>query len=195
MRNIDKALVTIGIHPEWSISELANSLEMSRSGMERIVRTLQAAGRLRRIGSRKVGRWETVAMATPVGMPGPAIPEDGSWIPAVPQETEAKLEQVMEAVEATYQAYLAAWERQDPGAEQLRQRQKQLGAVASRLQAARLRQIGAGFGEQSAKFQTANAKLEQSVAQLQEAVRRTGRVVEVAAQIDQILELAVKAMK
>lgn len=195
MRNIDKALMAIRMHPEWSISELADSLKMSRSGIEKIVRALQAAGRLRRLGSRKIGHWEVLATATPIGTPGPAIPEDGSWIPAVPQETEAKLEQVMEAVEATYQAYLAAWERQDPGAEPLRLRQKQLGAIAARLQAARLRQLGAGFGEQSAKFRTANAKLEQSVAQLQETVRRTSRAIEVAAQIDQILELAIKAAK
>ena len=199
MKNRAKVLAAIVDHPEWSAQELAVFLRMSESGAKKLLDTLRALGQLRRVGSRKSGRWEPVVQkdVVPAGPPpGPAIPDDDRvWIPETPQEIEAMLDQVMDAVDAAYQGYLAAWDRQDPEAEQLRQRQKQLGRVASRLQAARLRQLGAGFGQQSAQFQAANARLQQSVVRLQEAVQRTGRVVDVAARIDQLLELALKTMK
>ena len=199
MKSKDKVLAALGEHPEWSTAALAAFLKMSRSGIERLLRSLQATGQLRRVGSRKSGHWEPVVLPPPATRPAgtvvPALPDEAAWMPAVPQEIEAKLEQVMGAVDATYQAYLAAWGRQDPDAEQLRQRQHQLGRIASRLQAARLQQLGAGLGKQSVQFKTANAKLEQSVVRLQETVRRSGRVVEIAARIDQILDLAVKAAK
>jgi hypothetical protein len=57
------------------------------------------------------------------------------------------------------------------------------------LQAARLRRVGDDLEAQNAKFQVANAGLEQSVAQLQGAVRRTGRAIDVAGRIDQLLVL------
>lgn len=197
MKNREKTLAAIADHPEWSAQELAAFLGMSKSGAQKILRTLQASGQLRHVGSKKSGRWEIIAPGSaPVGMPGPAIPDDDQvWIPEAPQEIEAMLDQVMEAVDAAYQGYLAAWDRQDPEAERLRQRQKQLGRVASRLQAARLRQLGDGLGKQRAQFQAANARLQQSVAELQDSVRGTGRVVDVAAKIDQLLELALKTMK
>jgi predicted ArsR family transcriptional regulator len=197
MNNQEKTQAAIIAHPEWSALKLAAFLGTSRSGVQKILRALQASGQLRRAGSRKGGRWELVELGSaPAGTPGPAIPDDDQvWIPEAPQEIEAMLDQVMEAVDAAYQGYLAAWDRQDPEAERLRQRQKQLGRVASRLQAARLRQLGAGLGKQSAQFQAANARLQQSVVQLQDSVQRTGRVIDVAARIDQLLELTLKTMK
>ena len=197
MKNRVKALAAIADHPEWSIRKMAEFLGMSKSGAQKLLGSLQASDQLRRNGPKRGGRWEIVAPGSaPAAMAGPAIPADDQvWIPEAPQEIEAMLDQVMEAVDAAYQGYLAAWDRQDPEAERLRQRQKQLGRVASRLQAARLRQLGAGLGKQSAQFQAANARLQQSVARLQDSVQRTGRVVDVAARIDQLLELALKTMK
>ena len=141
MKNLEKALAAIADHPEWSIQKMADFLGMSNSGAQKLLGSLQASDQLRRTGPNKGGRWEIVVPGSvPAGTPAPAIPDDDRvWIPEAPQEIEAMLGQVMEAVDAAYQGYLTAWDRQDPEAERLRQRQKQLGRVASRLQAARLR--------------------------------------------------------
>ena len=101
-------------------------------------------------------------------------------------------EQLEQAFEAAHAAYLAAWERRDPDAELLRQRQKHLGGMVLALQAARLRRVSADLASQNARFQATNTGLEQSVVKLQETVRRTGRAIDVAGRIDQLLELVAK---
>jgi hypothetical protein len=183
-----------------SIGNLMASLSVSRRRILQGLFQLQADGWLRRIGPTHGGRWEVLAEAESLSLPpvpppvpppvAPALPGLPADLP--PGDLPVLREQLEQAFEAAHAAYLAAWERRDPDAELLRQRQKHLGNMVLALQAARLRRVGDDLKSQNAKFQAANADLEQSVVQLQGIVGRTGRAIDVAARIDQLLELVAK---
>ena len=181
-------------NPSVSIQSLVDSLSISRHNVLQGLLRLQADGWLRRIGPNHGGRWEVLAepecLAKPAPPAAPALPGLPPGLP--PGDLPVLREQLEQAFEAAHAAYLAAWERRDPDADLLRQRQKHLGGMVLALQAARLRRVGADLKSQNAKFQATNAGLEQSVVQLQETVRRTGRAIDVAGRIDQLLELVAK---
>ena len=177
--------------PAASVAELAKASGLSLAGTKKILARLKAAGRIRRLGPKRGGCWE-VAETAPA-FAGYCPPGRLAELP--PAETEALKSQVMQALDATFQGYVAAWERRDPEAEQLHQRQKQLTALAAQLRAQRLRQLGAEFGTQSAQFQTANAGLESSVGQLRNSVRKANRAVDIASRVDHLLVLVAKLAK
>ena len=181
-----------------SVRDLAASLGVSKYRIAQGLLQLQADGWLRRIGPKRGGHWKMLeASEAPKNPPLPPVPPPDPVLPGLPPglppgDLPVLREQMEQAFEAAHAAYLAAWERRDPDAELLRQRQKHLGCMVLALQAARLRRVGDDLEAQNAKFQVANAGLEQSVAQLQGAVRRTGRAIDVAGRIDQLLELVAK---
>ena len=179
-----------------SIGNLMASLSVSRRRILQGLFQLQADGWLRRIGPTHGGRWEVLAEAESLSLPpvpppaAPALPGLPAGLP--PGDLPVLREQLEQAFEAAHAAYLAAWERRDPDADLLRQRQKHLGSMVLALQAARLRPVGNDLETQNARFQATNAGLEQSVVQLKESVRRTGWAVDVAGRIDQLLELVAR---
>lgn len=59
-KSIDKILVLIQSNPSITISEMMQQLSMSDSGVRKILRNLQKAGKLRRVGANKNGHWEIV---------------------------------------------------------------------------------------------------------------------------------------
>jgi DNA-binding transcriptional MocR family regulator len=178
-------------NPAVSVRNQAASLGVSKGNIEQALLQLQADGWLRRIGPKFGGRWEV--LEAPENPLPPAPPADAvlpGLPPGLPPDALPVLrEQMEQAFEAAHAAYLAAWERRDPDADLLRQRQKHLGGIVLALQAARLRRVGADLASQNARFQATNTGLEQSIVQLQETVRRTGRAIDVAGRIDQLLVL------
>ena len=184
-------------NPAVSVRNQATSLGVSKGNIEKALLQLQADGWLRRIGPKLGGHWEVLETpekpSLPPAAPPPAAPMLPGLPPGLPPDALPMLrEQMEQAFEAAHAAYLSAWERRDPDAEMLRQRQKHLGRMVLALQASRLQRVGNDLGGQNARFQATNASLEQSVAQLQESVRWTGRAVDVAGRIDQLLELVAK---
>ena len=180
-------------NPSISVRNQAASLGISKGDIEQALLQLQAGKWLRRTGPKCGGRWEVLAPPESPSLPAapaPALPGLPSDLP--PGDLPVLREQMEQAFEAAHAAYLAAWERRDPDAEMLRQRQKHLGGMVLALQASRLRRVGDDLKGQNAKFQAVNAGLEQSVIQLQGTVRQTGRAIDVASRIDQLLELVAK---
>jgi hypothetical protein len=180
-------------NPSVSVGNLMTFLGVSRRRILQALLKLQADGWLRRIGPRHGGRWEVQAAPENPPPPAPAAPVLPGLPPGLPPgDLPVLREQLEQAFEAAHAAYLAAWERRDPDADLLRQRQKHLGGMVLALQAARLRRVGAALESQNAKFQATNTGLAKSVVQLQESVRQTGRAVDVAGRIDQLLALVAK---
>ena len=176
-----------------SVRDLAALLGVSKYRIEQGLLQLQVDGWLRRTGPKYGGRWEVLAAPESPSLPAapaPALPGLPADLP--PGDLPGLRDQLEQAFEAAHAAYLAAWERRDPDADLLRQRQKHLGGMVLALQAARLRRVGDDLKGQNAKFQAANAGLGKSVVQLQETVRQTGRAVDVASRIDQLLALVAK---
>jgi DNA-binding transcriptional MocR family regulator len=179
-------------NPAVSVRNQAASLGVSKGNIEQALLQLQADGWLRRIGPKFGGRWEVLEAPEKPSLPpaAPVLPGLPSGLP--PDALPMLREQMEQAFEAAHAAYLTAWERRDPDADLLRQRQKHLGSMVLALQAARLRPVGNDLETQNARFQATNAGLEQSVVQLKESVRRTGWAVDVAGRIDQLLELVAR---
>jgi hypothetical protein len=177
-------------NPAVSVLTLAASLGVNKYRIVQGLLHLQADKWLRRTGPKFGGRWEVLAAPEAPLPPPAALPSLPSGLP--PGDLPVLREQLEQAFEAAHAAYLAAWERRDPDADLLRQRQKHLGSMVLALQAARLRPVGNDLETQNARFQATNAGLEQSVVQLKESVRRTGWAVDVAGRIDQLLELVAR---
>lgn len=62
-RNSERLLVLMRRDPSSTTLELMRALGLSRAGVQKIVSRLKKAGRLRRIGPDKGGRWEVVEKA------------------------------------------------------------------------------------------------------------------------------------
>jgi len=62
-KNSDRLLALLRQKATVTTDELATTLDLSRAGVEKIIRTLKKAGRLRRVGPDNGGHWEIVADA------------------------------------------------------------------------------------------------------------------------------------
>ena len=90
---------------ETTSQELAAALGFCDRTIKKHLHRLKAAGQIRRIGSTKKGHWKVVA-PRPEPTPSPAAPADFSKLPVA--ESEALKLQVMRALHAAFQAYVAA---------------------------------------------------------------------------------------
>ena len=60
-KNSDRVLALIRDNQVVTVEEVVAAVELSRAGVEKIVRNLKRAGRLRRIGPDKGGHWEVIS--------------------------------------------------------------------------------------------------------------------------------------
>jgi ATP-dependent DNA helicase RecG len=54
----EKVLALLAANPKITTEAMANDLDLSRAGVEKIVRNLKKEGRLKRVGPDKGGHWE-----------------------------------------------------------------------------------------------------------------------------------------
>ena len=98
------------------------------------------------------------------------------------------------ALQAGHQAYLAAYARQDPETEQLHLRNHQLDAIAARLEAAILRQVGEDLLSLASRAKQAQATLARQLAQLQALANTAATVAKIAASLDKIITILAKVL-
>ncbi|EPJ48460.1 MAG: hypothetical protein OFPII_05890 [Osedax symbiont Rs1] len=53
----EQIIALLTVHPQWSLSDVAQSLAKSISAIERAAAKLKLQGRLQRVGTRKGGSW------------------------------------------------------------------------------------------------------------------------------------------
>jgi len=56
----EKILTLLSLHPNLTVSELAQRIDKSDRAVERAIRKLRESGRLKRIGPDKGGHWHVV---------------------------------------------------------------------------------------------------------------------------------------
>lgn len=64
-KNSDRLVALLRQNPAVTTEEMAAALELSRAGIEKIIRNLKKSGDIRRIGPDKGGHWEVLPTAAP----------------------------------------------------------------------------------------------------------------------------------